>query len=219
MSADKKDKTPVENEQEQKEPAATEKRKLTREELLAGKTGQEDSKENLKDPRFKSPDELLLNLMANRPVKEKTEEPLDLKEAKKRLEKTFKEEVPHLHNNGKPEQPPQKLGPPNESPSQPPLIIERNNQSDDKETPIETFDLAYQKLKEKYDTDMAKWKEYDQSVNHWRDRVLQIVSHFKKELSSTKGLKSEVVHLRSEIKRRDDEIKKLKKHKRSHKTK
>ena len=67
-------------------------------------------------------------------------------------------------------------------------------------------------LKDKYDREMARWIEYDQNVNHWKERVLQIVQHLKKEVADVNTLKAEVKTLREEIKRRDEEFEKFVEH-------
>ncbi len=188
------------------------KRRLTKEELMAGKCEPDDLTNN--DPRLKSPDDLLLRLLAQKkgpngakPVSqveavkiEKTAMPME--EGKPVFKIPSPKSNESLGTFGEPEI--LKESAENEAPDRPISA----------EVKVNLEDLQNKKwlaLKEMYDRDMTRWREYEQNVTHWRDKVLQIVHRLQNELAHAKGLHDEVDALKSVIKAKDEEMAKMKK--------
>jgi len=153
------------------------KKKLSNEDLMAGKCESDEEADRNKDPRIKSPDELLLRLLSQKKGPSSSV-------ASPATEKAPSDET----------------------------AAEMEDTGTTIESTLSLKDLQNKKwlvLKEMYDRNLARWKEYEQNVTHWRDKVLQIVQKMQNELAGAKGLKDEVEALKTILKTKDEEIAKL----------
>jgi hypothetical protein len=144
------------------------KKKLTREELLAGKCAPDDEKQ-AGDPRFKSPDEILLQMVSQRqPGSEVT--------------------IQHGYRRGE-----TTLGP------------DSVNHTPD----METLKRNYQQLTDRYEKDVARWKDYEQSILAWKAQVMNVIQNLNDQANDTETLKREIETLKELNRQKDDEIRSL----------
>lgn len=184
------------------------KKKLTKEELLAGKCDPEETQPENVDPRLRNPDELLLKLLAQKRAQNPAATVPKPTAEKQEIADVSSEQAQAAR--------------PSALEQQPQSQAEKRDMIDDSasftlnklEPKLDLSEIQQKKwlaLKEMYDRDMSRWKEYEQNVVHWRDKVLQIVQRLQNELSAAKGLKDEVEALKSVIQSKDEEIAKMKK--------
>ncbi|MCB4757207.1 MAG: hypothetical protein LHV69_09325 [Elusimicrobia bacterium] len=270
--------------------ASSGKKKLSNDELLAGKSSAGEQAPGNHDPRFKSPDELLLQLIKLKgtpQISPVLPEPAESAKKSSPLPNSFDQDLPRIQSvksifEKSPipprtdiKRPASKAGPEEPLPwdidekpaaqeaaasekAPPPMRVIKpasdviGQLANDIENDKSLIDLAREMRKEthepapaeedsekapkgaldeiiakspsqkradleqrleewqdKYERDISRWLEYEQSVCHWKDRVLEIVQQLKKEVAETNALRVELRVLREEIKRREEEIEEL----------
>jgi hypothetical protein len=153
------------------ETSKTAKKKLTRDELLAGKCSPEDAP-SPGDPRFKSPDEILLQMVSQRrgsPPAEVT--------------------IQHGYRRGE-----TTLGP---------------DATVDRTPDTETLKKNFQQLTERYDKDIARWRDYEQRILHWKAEVMNVIQNLQDDANEADSLKKEIETLKELNRQKDDEIRSL----------
>jgi hypothetical protein len=162
-----------------------EKNRLPREVLLADPVRSADQEVN-QDPRFKTPDDALLRLMAMKKQKSSPSQPEEPAASAPPME-NHALVIEHIEK---------KSMAPAEDVS--PSAIE-----------IETLRSDLKQMREKHDRERIRWKTYEQHVIQWKDQVMQIIENLKLEAVDGEALRREAENLKKLNKKKDDEIRQL----------
>ena len=182
-------------------PKKTPKAALTRDELLAGRTGaSESSAPSQEDPRIKSPDDFLLqrapkkDVLANQPrpsaaVPPALPEPatgmrwISLDPPSHRLPETV-DEVDALPAA----EPAQPVPPPAPEP------------------PAVNTAKALKEFEEKHRAEIASWIEYNAAVNDWKRQVERVIRSLSDEIAAARTANADVARLKEALRQKEEEI-------------
>lgn len=189
-----------------------EKRKLSREELLAGKCALSAETPQESDPRIKSPDDILLrkapglnkteNADSRQATREQVESELNRLRDRGLPAETAKPAVPEkLAFQAKAAPAMQSQGPidpVNFRPAPRPEVVQ--------DLEREAFLQELNELRRRHELELNQWRAYEQSVQQWKDQVMQVFQKLNDELNQAKNTGSETVALRRQLQEKEQEL-------------
>jgi HAMP domain-containing protein len=167
-----------------------EKRKLSREELLAGKCHPDERGLESTDPRFKSPDDVLLQMLSQK------------RPAPAPADSMLPEHVTIEHGYMKERKLEAYVEPEVKAAPAPQPVVIPNEETEELKKEINA-------LHQRYNQDRVRWKDYEQKVIQWKEQVMDVIRNIQSEAADVEVLKKEMEALKEANRKKDEEIENL----------
>jgi hypothetical protein len=178
-----------------------EKRKLSREELLAGKCAPSNDATADSDPRIKSPDDILLKKAPGGHATENVKAaPATREQVESELHRLRDRGIPAESPSVKPVQAakPVEIDSFNFRPAPRPEVVQNLER--------EAYLQEINELRRRHELELSQWRTYEQSVHQWKDQVMQVFQKLNDELTAAKTAGNENAALKRSLQEKEQEL-------------